>query len=134
MESITVERNPSPAKLDAMGVEYWAIWEKEVSTFEWTYDANEKCYILEGEAIVTPKGGEPVEINAQGLLAIVLQHEIDHLNGKLYIDRADLTTLRWVDNDEESGLPVDKDAFLDEIQTIYQERFHQNKESIVFEQ
>jgi peptide deformylase len=31
--------------------------------------------------------GEPVEIEAEGLMAIVLQHEIDHLNGKLFIER-----------------------------------------------
>jgi peptide deformylase len=30
---------------------------------------------------------EPVEIQASGLLAVVLQHEIDHLEGKLFIDR-----------------------------------------------
>jgi peptide deformylase len=30
---------------------------------------------------------KPVEIQASGLLAIALQHEIDHLNGKLFIDR-----------------------------------------------
>jgi peptide deformylase len=29
----------------------------------------------------------PVEIQASGLLAIAIQHEIDHLNGKLIIDR-----------------------------------------------
>jgi peptide deformylase len=31
--------------------------------------------------------GKPVHIDAEGLLAIMLQHEIDHLNGKLFIDR-----------------------------------------------
>jgi peptide deformylase len=31
--------------------------------------------------------GNPVEIQASGLLAIAIQHEIDHLNGKLIIDR-----------------------------------------------
>ena len=31
--------------------------------------------------------GEEVLIEAEGLLAIVLQHEIDHLNGLLFIDR-----------------------------------------------
>lgn len=31
--------------------------------------------------------GHPVTINAAGLLARVLQHEIDHLNGVLFIDR-----------------------------------------------
>ncbi len=30
--------------------------------------------------------GKPVDIEADGLLAICLQHEIDHLNGVLYID------------------------------------------------
>jgi peptide deformylase len=30
--------------------------------------------------------GKPMDIEADGLLAICLQHEIDHLNGVLYID------------------------------------------------
>jgi peptide deformylase len=30
--------------------------------------------------------GRPVELEAQGMLAIVLQHETDHLKGKLFID------------------------------------------------
>lgn len=30
--------------------------------------------------------GKPVELDAEGLLAICLQHEIDHLSGVLYID------------------------------------------------
>ena len=31
--------------------------------------------------------GKPVRMDADGLLAIVLQHEIDHLNGTLFIER-----------------------------------------------
>ena len=38
------------------------------------------------------KEGEKVTIEADGLLAICLQHEIDHLNGILFIDR--LTRIR----------------------------------------
>jgi peptide deformylase len=34
--------------------------------------------------------GKPERIEAEGMLAIVLQHEIDHLNGKLFIDRISL--------------------------------------------
>ena len=30
--------------------------------------------------------GQPFEIEAEGLVAQAIQHEIDHLNGKLYID------------------------------------------------
>jgi len=33
------------------------------------------------------KAGRPIKIKAWGLLARVFQHEIDHLNGKLFIDR-----------------------------------------------
>ncbi len=31
--------------------------------------------------------GNPVSLEAEGLLAVCLQHEIDHLNGMLFIDR-----------------------------------------------
>jgi len=31
--------------------------------------------------------GEPIELKASGLLARALQHEVDHLNGILFIDR-----------------------------------------------
>lgn len=31
--------------------------------------------------------GEKLAIDAEGFLAVVFQHEIDHLNGKLFIDR-----------------------------------------------
>ncbi|HIP53582.1 MAG TPA: peptide deformylase [Chromatiales bacterium] len=30
--------------------------------------------------------GEPFELEAEGLLAVCIQHEIDHLNGKLFVD------------------------------------------------
>ncbi len=30
--------------------------------------------------------GRPLQLEAEGMLAIVLQHEIDHLRGKLFID------------------------------------------------
>jgi peptide deformylase len=33
--------------------------------------------------------GKPVDITAEGLLAIIFQHEIDHLNGKMFIDHLD---------------------------------------------
>lgn len=34
--------------------------------------------------------GNPKRIEAEGLLAILLQHEIDHLEGRLFIDRISL--------------------------------------------
>lgn len=35
------------------------------------------------------ENGESVKIRAKGLLARVIQHEMDHLNGKLFIDKAE---------------------------------------------
>ena len=32
------------------------------------------------------RDGKPQELDAEGLLATAIQHEIDHLNGKLIID------------------------------------------------
>jgi len=32
------------------------------------------------------RGGEPVEFDADGLLAVCIQHEIDHLDGKVFVD------------------------------------------------
>jgi uncharacterized protein len=56
---IFFERDPSPAKLDVIGVPGWPRWRKEASTFHWTYDRTEICYLLRGSVTVTPDGGEP---------------------------------------------------------------------------
>ena len=42
--------------------------------------------------------GEEVTINAQGWYARILQHEIDHLNGTLYVDRMKTRTLTTAEN------------------------------------
>jgi uncharacterized cupin superfamily protein len=46
----------------------WGIWSKEVSTFAWSYDEQEVCYLLEGDVVVTPDGGAPVTIAAGDLV------------------------------------------------------------------
>lgn len=56
---------------------------------------------VERAAAVKVKGldreGNKVEISAEGLLATVLQHEIDHLDGKVFIDRvSDPSLIRHV--------------------------------------
>ncbi len=38
------------------------------------------------------RDGKPFEIEAEGLLAVCIQHEVDHLNGKLFVDY--LSTLK----------------------------------------
>ncbi len=51
----------SEKELKEMGVFSWPTWEKEPSTFDWHYDDTEKCYVLEGQVRVEPRGGKPVE-------------------------------------------------------------------------
>jgi len=33
------------------------------------------------------ENGSPIDIEADGILAVALQHEIDHINGVVFIDR-----------------------------------------------
>ncbi|KAF6255591.1 hypothetical protein COO60DRAFT_1272426 [Scenedesmus sp. NREL 46B-D3] len=47
-----------------MGVSRWPTWGCEASTFPWSYAENETCYVLQGRVLVTPDGGEPVEVQA----------------------------------------------------------------------
>ncbi len=68
MSKIIVEHNPDPARLSQLGVSSWSTWSKEVSVFPWTYSDQEVAYILEGEIIVTPKGGEPVSFGKGDLV------------------------------------------------------------------
>jgi uncharacterized cupin superfamily protein len=68
MPAITVDHQPTPARLDSLGVPQWDIWTKEVSTFPWTYDTQEICYFLEGDVLVTPAGGTPVRMGKGDLV------------------------------------------------------------------
>ena len=45
--------------------------------------------------------GKLVQVEAQDLLATAFQHEIDHLDGTIFIDRADPETLETVPLDDE---------------------------------
>ena len=68
MSEIKVEKNPSPERLKELGVSDWPIWTKESSEFAWSYDDTETCYFLKGDVVVTPEGGEPVEVGAGDLV------------------------------------------------------------------
>lgn len=59
---------PSQSQLQSLGVFSWSIWEKEISEFPWRYDAQETCYFLAGDVIVTPQGGEPVKMGQGDLV------------------------------------------------------------------
>lgn len=60
---IIVEK-PIPSVLAERKVTTWPIWEKEISRFDWHYDAIEECYLLEGEVVVETANGERVAFGA----------------------------------------------------------------------
>jgi peptide deformylase len=68
-----------------------------LSGFDGEQDDEEGCLSLPGMGFATKRAmsvtargvdqhGEPLVINGTGLLARALQHETDHLDGRLYID------------------------------------------------
>ena len=54
---ILVEHQPSPAKLEVLGVDHWPVWRKGPGAFPWRYGESETCYVLSGRFTVTPEGG-----------------------------------------------------------------------------
>ena len=48
----------------------------------------DKLTTRSARVVVRPLGrdGKPFELEAEGLLAICIQHEMDHLEGKLFVD------------------------------------------------
>ncbi len=51
--------------------------------------------------------GEPLALELRGFPAVVVQHECDHLDGVLYVDRVDKVTLGFTDQVERWG-PLDQ--------------------------
>ena len=68
VNEITVENNPTQVHLGTLGVSKWPTWQKEVSTFDWTFPEPEIAYILEGECVITPAGGTPVSFGKGDLV------------------------------------------------------------------
>lgn len=86
-----------------------------------TVEFFEGCLSVEGFAALVRRNisvrveclnenAEPITINAQGWYARILQHEIDHLNGTLYIDRMQTRSFTTVENAEDfwHGRTVDQ--------------------------
>ncbi len=68
MGRIKIEK-PEKEALTSLKVESWPIWECEPSMFDWEYDEDEVCYILEGKVKVTTDNGEEVKIQKGDLVS-----------------------------------------------------------------
>jgi len=61
------------------------IWEEGcLSVVDFTAEVRRAARV---EVIAMDENEKELKIDAEGLLAVALQHEIDHLDGKLFIDR-----------------------------------------------
>jgi peptide deformylase len=88
-ESAEMERKPVP---------FHVIVNPKLTLGEERIEHFEGCLSVEGFQAIVPRArtvhvdaldhrGKPISIDASGWYARILQHEIDHLNGTLYIDR-----------------------------------------------
>jgi uncharacterized cupin superfamily protein len=62
MSTSIVVGTPSPEEIIKM--KRWSTWGCGVSKFPWSYSDQESAYIIKGRVIVTPTGGEGIEIKA----------------------------------------------------------------------
>lgn len=63
--------------------------------------------------------GKRVKIEAEGLLARAVCHEIDHLDGRLFVDRADGSSLYWLLGQDEEGEAVTQPTSLDNALRVF---------------
>ena len=57
MMAIVIIEHPEQSEIKNKGVQNWPIWEKEISRFDWLYERDEECLIIEGEVIVETEQG-----------------------------------------------------------------------------
>lgn len=88
---------------------------------QWAYEGCLSLPTLQAEVgrpmritvIGEDENGEPIRVQAEGLLARALLHEIDHLDGILFIDRAEPYSIGWMIPD-----PSDEDGYRLEDATV----------------
>lgn len=49
------------ARAEANPAYYAGVWQVQPCVFDWVFDMHETAHIVEGFALITPQGGEPVE-------------------------------------------------------------------------
>ncbi len=70
---------------EVVRAEGWEIGEEGCLSVPGVYDEVKRASSIDVEAL--DEAGRPVKFSADGFLARAIQHEIDHLNGVLFVDR-----------------------------------------------
>ncbi len=64
--------------------------------------------------------GKWIKVRGEGLMARALCHEIDHLNGRLFIDRVDPETLHWLIRAGREEEPVLQPTTLEDALKVFE--------------
>jgi peptide deformylase len=94
---VNVHKRILVCDISSEGNEPYCLINPEIVSFEGKTSAEEGClsvpefydYIDRAAKIkvrALDRDGKPFELEAEGLLAVCIQHEIDHLEGKLFVD------------------------------------------------
>ncbi len=70
------------------------VWEEGCLSFPGVHEEIERAERVTVRA--QDRDGKPFELEAEGLLAVAVQHENDHLDGKLMVDRLGMLKKRMV--------------------------------------
>ena len=77
--------------------------------------------------------GKPLKITAKGLLARVIQHEVDHLNGVLYVDKMDDDSLVWLRKVEGEEEVARDTTNVDEVIEVFKKNYNGQLEKLAFD-
>lgn len=81
------------------------VWEEGCLSFPGIHEEIERAEKVTVRAIGLD--GKPFEMQAEGLLAIAIQHENDHLEGMLMVDHVSLLRRRMIDRDMQKRARAD---------------------------
>lgn len=95
---VDVPQNPSEPSSEVPSYGSFAMFNPRITKSEGTVESREGCLSVPGFADVVQRhstidvtfldaANRPQVLKTKGLLAVCIQHEIDHLDGKLFIDR-----------------------------------------------
>ncbi|MBI2891912.1 MAG: peptide deformylase [Deltaproteobacteria bacterium] len=70
------------------------VWEEGCLSFPGIHEDIHRDGWIRARAL--DRSGQPFEVEAEGLYAVAIQHEIDHLDGVLLVDRVSLLKRRFI--------------------------------------
>lgn len=71
MNKVLVEQNPSPMKLEVLGVDEWPLTREAIGTSERNYSQSETSYILEGSGEIQVPNEETISFTAGDLITVM---------------------------------------------------------------